>query len=105
MKDREADFSIPAGGKNDTGKARWDLLPLGLIEDAVRVLTHGAVKYGEHNWKSVENGKERYYAALMRHIAAYRRGELADPDTKLSHLAHAICNLIFLYEFEADALE
>ena len=32
----------------------------------------------------------------MRHLIAWRKGELIDPESKLPHLAHAGCNLIFL---------
>jgi hypothetical protein len=86
------------GKKFDTEKDRWDLLPLALINDTVKVITFGAKKYGPNNWQHVNNGKERYYAALMRHIVAYRQGELVDSESGLSHLAHAMCNLIFLSE-------
>lgn len=82
------------GMKFDKGKPRWDLLPLDIVEEIVKVLTVGAVDYGDNNWKKVE--EERYLAALLRHITAYQKGENNDPDTGLSHLAHAGCNLIFL---------
>jgi hypothetical protein len=88
------------GIKHDKDKPRWDLLPLDLINETVDVLTLGAKKYGPNNWREVENAFDRYYAALMRHIVAYKSGELYDPETKLSHLAHAMCNLIFLSELQ-----
>jgi hypothetical protein len=87
-----------AGQKFDSDKLRWDLLPMRPIEDAIKVLTFGASKYGPNNWRYVEEAKERYFAALMRHIAAYRKGESLDPESGLSHLAHAMCNIIFLTE-------
>jgi hypothetical protein len=92
---------INDGKKYDTSKPRWDLLPLELIEKTVDVLTFGAKKYGPNNWQSVDNANERYYAALMRHITAWRKGELNDPETGISHLAHATCNLLFLYELNS----
>ena len=93
------------GTKFDTGKLRWDLLPIEQIESVVKVITDGAKVYGDNNWKEVENAKERYFAALMRHIVKWRKGEILDKDTKSPHLAHALCNLIFLLEFEKEANE
>jgi hypothetical protein len=90
------------GLKFDSDKPRWDLLPLKPIEDIVKVLSFGAKKYGPDNWRVVANAKERYFAALMRHIVAYRNGEGTDPESGLSHIAHALCNLTFLYELEGS---
>lgn len=94
------DVAALTGRKYDGGKDRWDLLPLGVVEDVVKVLTFGAQKYGPNNWQRVENGRERYYAALMRHLAAWRMGEAKDPETGLPHLAHAACCLGFLQWLE-----
>lgn len=84
------------GRKQDNNKQRWDLLPLQPINEIVKVLTFGAKKYSDNNWQQVSNAKERYYAALMRHIVAWREGEWLDDESKLPHLAHAGCCLIFL---------
>jgi hypothetical protein len=62
------------------------------------VLERGAKRYGEDNWRSVPNAKNRYYAALLRHIFAWRGGEILDPETELPHLAHALANVMFLME-------
>lgn len=84
------------GKKFDTGKDRWDLLPMGPVEDVVKILTFGAKKYGPNNWQQLEDAENRYYAAAMRHLAAWRRGEKIDPESTLPHLAHAMTNLVFL---------
>jgi hypothetical protein len=86
----------PVGVKYDEGKPRWDLLPLDVLEQSVRVLTMGADKYGAHNWKHVPDWNNRYFAAAMRHLTAYRSGDLVDDESGLPHLAHAITNLIFM---------
>lgn len=91
--------SPPLGTKYDAQKPRWDLLPLGPVEDVVRVLTHGAAKYSDNNWRYVPNAHDRYFAAAMRHLVAYRQGELLDPESGLPHLAHAVCCLLFLMWF------
>jgi len=84
--------------KFDQDKPDWSLLDLNLIEDVVKVLTYGAKKYDRDNWHKVD--KNRYFAAALRHITAYQRGEKTDSETGLSHLAHAQCCLIFLAYFE-----
>ncbi len=88
------------GEKHDQGKARWDLLPWGPVRQIVAVLTFGAKKYAPHNWQKVDNPRERYFAALHRHLVAWREGELLDPETKLPHLAHAACCVLFLMWFD-----
>jgi hypothetical protein len=84
------------GKKFDKEKDRWDLLPLECVEDVVKILTFGAEKYGPDNWQNVTPFEDRYYSALMRHLVAWRKGEKIDPESKLPHLAHAMCNLVFL---------
>ncbi len=90
------------GLKYDSEKPRWDLLPLDIIEEIVKVLTIGAQKYDDDNWRKVANGKKRYYAALMRHIKDYQAGEMLDQETGLPHLAHAGCCLIFIMGLEKE---
>lgn len=91
-------MNINKGNKNDNNKIRWDLLPIKPIEEVVEILTQGAKEYGEYNWKKVKPFNERYYAALMRHLVQWRKGETIDLKSGKKHLAHAICNLIFLLE-------
>lgn len=84
------------GRKDDAGKARFDLLPVSALEEIVRVLNFGAARYDDDNWQKVPNLEARYYAALQRHLTAWRKGELEDEDSGLPHLAHAGCCLLFL---------
>lgn len=84
------------GRKDDSGKTRWDLIPWDVMASVARVLTFGARRYGDDNWRKVPGARRRYFAAAMRHIIAWERGEPVDPDTAESHLAHAICCLLFL---------
>lgn len=85
-----------AGIKHDDDKQRWDLLPYDALEHVVKVLTLGAKKYAEWNWMYVERAEDRYFAAAQRHLVAWRGGEGVDPETGVSHIAHAICCLLFL---------
>lgn len=84
--------------KKDAGKDRWDLLPLGGIQLAVRVLTQAVEsgKYKSDSWRDVE--VERYYSACMRHLADWRNGQDTDKDSGLPTLAHVLCNVIFMIE-------
>lgn len=89
------------GTKHDSGKARYDLLPWHALHDVVRVITFGAEKYGTTNWQSVEGGRDRFFAAALRHMAAFGRGERLDEETGLPHLAHAACSILFVMWHDA----
>jgi hypothetical protein len=86
------------GKKYDIGKPRWHLMLWGELEEVVKVLTLGAEKYDDHNWKKIE--PERYQSALMRHFKSYMLKEKKDKESGLSHLAHLICCALFLMWFE-----
>lgn len=88
------------GLKFDKDKLRWDLVPFIALIEMVKVLTAGAQKYGDDNWKYVKHAKHRYFAALMRHLSAWWIGEREDSETKLHHLAHAGCCVLFLLYYE-----
>lgn len=85
--------------KDDAGKPGMHLLPPESLVAITRVLDHGAVTYGPNNWRK---GLEwsRYHAALLRHMTAWWAGEDTDPETGLSHLAHAACCAMFLLSYE-----
>lgn len=93
---KKAIDDTPKGFKYDQSKADWSLLPMKGFEPVIRVLTYGAKKYERDNWRYVENGETRYLAAALRHLAAYQDGEHEDNETGESHIAHAICCLVFL---------
>jgi len=84
------------GIKHDGAKARWSLLPFKELGQVVDVLDMGARKYGEGNWKNVYPMRDRYFNAAMRHIMAWWSGEKIDEESGRSHLAHAVCCLLFL---------
>ena len=93
------------GAKHDAGKLRWDLLPLELIEGIVETLTLGADEYGEKSWQTVPDAKDRYYAALMRHLREYQSGNKIDKKSGLSHIKHVMANAMFLYYFEKNFVD
>ena len=87
------------GRKFDNGKLRYDLIPVLAQEEVVKVVTLGAEKYDPENWKRVPEGRRRYYAAAMRHMEAWRKGEKQD-EIGTHHIANAISNLMFILEKE-----
>jgi ribonucleotide reductase alpha subunit len=92
---------MSGGVKFDTEKPRHDLLPVGAVEEVVKVLTFGAGKYGDHNWrKGMRYG--RLYAAGQRHLTKFWRGIDIDEESGIHHLAHAACNILMLLSFELE---
>ena len=90
------------GKKFDGGKARMDLLPPNAIMEVARVLAFGAEKYDAENWRKLEDLQNRYTGASLRHVFAHMNKERLDEETHLSHLAHAICCLLFKLEIELE---
>ena len=90
--------------KADSGKLRWSLMPFEQLKQVVSVLMKGAEKYSPDNWKKCDD-IERYKDALMRHVVAYVSGDKIDKEFGFSHLAHAICNCLFLMWFDDNKKE
>lgn len=84
--------------KQDEGKTRWDLVPWRALEEMVKAVEFGARKYGENNWRKLDEWKPRYFAAGLRHLKAWFLGEEKDPESGLHHLAHAACCVLFSLE-------
>jgi len=89
-----------AGVKDDGSKAMWHLLPWKAVRGLVLVLTFGAKKYSPNGWRTVPNARDRYTAALMRHLCAIQMGEKVDGESGLRHIDHLLCNAAFLAELE-----
>ena len=83
--------------KYDEEKPKLDLLPFRAINEIGVVLTYGAEKYDEHNWRSGFH-YGRTVAAALRHLFAWVNGQDFDPESGKLHIAHAACNLLFLLE-------
>ena len=88
------------GSKHDSGKPLIGAIPPNALLAVAKVLTFGAEKYGRDNWRQVESAETRYLDAALRHINAHQRGEAADPESGESHLAHAVCSLMFMLELQ-----
>jgi len=81
--------------KFDSEKIDYSLLEPLVVEMYCTVAQMGAKKYGRNNWKQAKaDDCYRYEAALLRHIMAYKSGEEIDKESGLSHLSHALWNLV-----------
>jgi len=96
--------------KADDGKPNWFLLMSGkgcaralagvvrVLSFAVRSKDKGGKGYAEHSWREVPNAKERYQAALYRHLNKLELGESHDDESGESHWYHVATNALFLAE-------
>lgn len=91
-------LKLQSGTKYDGTKPRTDLLPVYPMIEEAKVLAYGAEKYNARNWEAGFDWS-RAYGALLRHLFAFWQGEDIDPESGLHHLAHARCELDFLFEF------
>lgn len=86
--------------KHDQEKPRVDLVPFDAIEAAGEVLAFGARKYGTWNWVQGQGlAWHRLARAALSHIGKWAMGEDNDPESGLSHLAHALCCIMFLMTY------
>lgn len=95
--DRRAEPDRRVALKYDGEKPKMSLVPNLALEEVAKVMTYGAKKYAAYNWM---NGFDwtRLTDAAMRHINAFNRGEDVDAESGLSHLAHAACCVMMLFD-------
>tara|TARA_R110000851_G_scaffold78000_5_gene172074 strand:+ start:13929 stop:14261 length:333 start_codon:yes stop_codon:yes gene_type:complete len=84
-----------AGDRFNTGKLRWSLVSMSALAPMVRVLMFGAQKYNDNNWKKGLKYTE-VCESLQRHMNSFMEGEDDDPESKLTHVGHILCNALFL---------
>lgn len=102
MKDSKKVKCPVEGMKFDKDKPDWSLFLFKEAEAVTRVLGMGAKKYDRENWKNVQDAHNRYFAAMIRHLVKYHSGEKIDEESNESHLAHVICNALFLMWFDNE---
>jgi hypothetical protein len=89
--------TITGGMKHDQSKPRMDLISPLAMAYLAHVLSFGAEKYEEHNWrKGIPISK--LVAASSRHLEAIKAGILFDDETGLPHAAHLMCEAMFICE-------
>ena len=74
-------------------------IPLRAFGSTVRVLEFGAKKYSVGNWAKGMQWSVCFNSA-MSHLSWATTGQVKDKESGLSHLAHAMCNLLFLKSYE-----
>ena len=102
---KSADSLTLNGSHKDSGKPRMDLLDPEFLFGIAKVLTFGAVKYGDRNWTG-GIAVSKLFGSLQRHLWAYWGGQDIDPESGLPHLWHAGCNLmmiVWMHEHRPDA--
>jgi len=98
-----ASTTLPTTGiKYDDGKSQHHLLDFYSVDQLSKVLSFGAGKYAPNNWR---NGIKfsRLISSTLRHVFAFARGETYDRETGLHHMAHAMCNCMFLVAYNNPA--
>lgn len=89
------------GGEKGTKPEVFDQFPTEALMEIARVYGFGAAKYEAHNFR---RGYEwsKSYNAMMRHLIAWQGGEDNDPESGLSHLAHAAWHCMTLLSFRDE---
>lgn len=86
--------------KYDNNKTDWAILPLGAVEEIIKVMKFGEVKYARGNFASSTGlSYTRLLNALVRHTFSFMRGEDLDPESGLHHMAHAGCCVLFILHY------
>lgn len=84
--------------KSDQGKPDLALLSPRAMGQIASAFEFGVKKYGRYNY--LETGFEwtRLASACLRHVTAWTWGEDKDPESGLSHLAHAGATIFMLID-------
>ena len=99
-------FQPDATSENPKDRIGETKPPLHLIPPAVEILEAvvmglRAKKYGPFNWRSANVRATIYISAAKRHIAQWLDGQDDDPESGVSHLAHARACLGILLDAQA----
>src|SRR3990172_3998267 len=89
------------GGEKGLKPERFSLLPFSSLDEILHAYHFGASKYADHNWRKGYKWSLSFDAA-MRHLTAWWEREEADPESGLSHLAHAGWHILCLLWFQAN---
>ena len=99
---KKAHGSTEGSTKFDGDKPMMDLVPLSSVYAVSQVLTFGAKKYSANGWQDVPDARNRYNAAMLRHMTLVQDGEELDEDSGLPHADHIACNAMFLSWFRRN---
>lgn len=96
----ESESANPKDSIGETKPPMHLIPPAAEILEAV-VMGLGARKYGPFNWRSAKVRATVYVAAAKRHLAQWLDGTDGDPESGVSHLAHARACLGILLDAQA----
>ena len=88
------------------GKRMLQLVEQSFVDGVADVLTMGAEKYAPDNWKLSKGTPDHdqfvndRIGSLLRHLSAYRSGEMIDEESGLPHLDHIACNIMFIRYYD-----
>lgn len=90
---------IKQADRDNYGKLRWDLVDFESVEEMLRVLEQGAIKYAPDNWKKGLNRSEILESA-QRHLIELFKHKENDEEFSTHHAGHIMCNMLFyLYHY------
>lgn len=79
------------GGKQSKSPYRCDLLPAQATLTVASVLSYGAGRYGDNNWRKID--LKDHLNHVLTHIFAHLAGDKSD-----DHLGHAACRMMMALE-------
>ena len=86
------------------GKPRMSLIDAEAQLELARVLTAGAAKYSQDNWRKGMSWMS-VCDSLERHVAEWKKGVDHDDESRLHHMAHVMCNAMFLIWYAKHRVE
>ena len=89
--------STTRGIKEVAGKLRYDLIPASLELELAKVVTAGAIKYGDRNWEKGIPDSE-CIGAIKRHLARFQLGQEFSPHDGAHEMAHVVFWCMVLIE-------
>jgi len=89
------------GGKKGRKPEVASLIPLDSVLEIGTVYEYGSRKYSSHNWRRGYPWSWSF-DALVRHLFAWWSGEDKDPESGLSHLAHAGFHVLSLMWYQRN---
>jgi hypothetical protein len=92
--------------KDDAGKPDMSLITYSMVEPAAKILKFGEKKYGRLNYRNPNPGfEQRLIAAALRHLLQHTDGQELDTESGEPHLAHALSDLMLIFDRRAHAKE
>lgn len=87
------------GGKREHFYPRYELIERELIDRIAKVMTQGAAKYGEYNWRKFNEEQVKDIPRhAFKHMVDYMHGDQSE-----DHLANAACNIMMAMWFEENS--